>query len=298
MPATKARKPKAPAALPVRGYLLHITHYDPAWLARKDHEEPFGLDVGLAVIDAMADAGLNLLVIDPKDGVRYASHPELARPYTRPLEVLAKLRERATKRGIEVAIKLNFSQSALHQHNHWFRPHNDLFDQPEYWRLGFEVIDELLGVLQPPRFFHVGMDEDHARSYRQYVAAIKTLRDGLVARKLRPLIWNDSACTWPAAEIHKDKSLAAEREGSKDIIHVLWDYWSPDPSPPLRRLRDAGFDVWGAPGGKPELVSAMRDALLKVGGGGILLTQWCPCVPVNRGKMIEFIRTCGPLCGG
>ena len=42
-------------------------------------------------------------------------------------------------------MKLNFSQSALHQHNHWFRPYHDLFDSEEYWQKGFEVIDELLG---------------------------------------------------------------------------------------------------------------------------------------------------------
>ena len=58
--------------LPIRGYLLHITHYDPIWVANKDKEEPFDLEIGLRIIDAMADVGLNLLLIDPKDGVRYA----------------------------------------------------------------------------------------------------------------------------------------------------------------------------------------------------------------------------------
>ena len=46
-------------------------------------------------------------------------------------------------RGLEVAVKLNFSQSGLHQHNHWFRPHNLLFDRPEYWERAWRIVDEL-----------------------------------------------------------------------------------------------------------------------------------------------------------
>ncbi len=285
-----------PATLPVRGLLLHITHYDPQWNPNKEREAPFDLDVGLEALDAMAAAGLNLLLLDVKDGVRYRSHPELARHYSRDISILGALRERAAARGLEVAVKLNFSQSALHRHNDWFRPHNDLFDSPEYWRLAFEVIDELIAALRPARFFHIGMDEDHSRSYRQYVAAIRTLHDGLAARGLRTVIWNDSACHWPAAEIHRDKSLEAERAAPKDVVQVLWDYGDWDAAA-LARIRGAGFDLWGAPGGKPENVTAMRNRLRQVGGSGILLTRWRPCVAAQRQELLDFIAACGPLCG-
>lgn len=283
--------------LPIRGYLLHITHYDPIWVANKDNEEPFDLEIGLRIIDAMADVGLNLLLIDPKDGVRYATHPELARPYSQDIGILNRLSEHAAKRGIETAIKLNFAQSAQHQHNHWFRPHNKLFDSPEYWKLAFEIIDELLETVNPPRFFHIGMDEDHDRSYGQYVEAIHTLHDGLAARNLTTLIWNDSACHWPAAAIHRDKSLEAERKAPRDVIHVLWDYGDWD-SEALSRIRDQGLDLWGAPGGRPELVTHMRDSLLKIGGMGILLTHWIPCTSSRSGELFERIQSCGPVCSG
>lgn len=293
-----SRKTKSlPKVLPIRGYLLHITHYDPRWVINKDKEKPFNLELGLEAIDAMARAGLNLLVIDPKDGVRYKSHPELARSYSQDIGILKKLCARAARHGIEVAIKLNFAQSALHQHNHWFRPHNNLFDTKEYWKLAFEVIDELLKVVRPPRFFHVGMDEDHWRSYRQYAEAIKTLRDGLKKRKLRTLIWNDSACHWPAADIHREKSLFAEQRIPKDIVQVLWDYGDWDPKA-LKRIRAAGFDLWGAPGGESKFVKKMRDRLLSIGGSGILLTHWIQCVPSNRRAMLDLISKGGPICGG
>lgn len=288
---------KSKPMLPIRGYLLHITHYDPIWNANKDNEEPFDLSLGLRLIDAMAEAGLNLLIIDPKDGIRYRSHPELARPYSQEMNIIRTLADRAAAQGIEIAFKLNFSQSALHHHNHWFRPHNELFDSEEYWKLAFEVIDELLGVVRPLRFFHVGMDEDHDRSYRQYVTAIGTLHGGLKERNLRTLIWNDSACHWPQAEIHREKSLMAEREAPRGVTHVLWDYDDWDPGA-LQRIRDAGLDLWGAPGGKPEQVSNMRDRLLKIGGTGILLTHWIPCIPARSEELLGRVRVCGPVCGG
>ena len=175
----------AKRALPVRGYLLHITHYDPRWYEAKENEQPFDLDVGLAVVDAMAEAAMNLLVVDCADGVTYASHSELVRPYSVPMATFEALLARANERGIEVVPKLNFSQSGLHHHNDWFRPHNQLFDNDEYWRLAFEVIDELVEVASPPRFFHVGMDEDHWRSYDQYVAAIERLAQGTSASEPR-----------------------------------------------------------------------------------------------------------------
>ncbi len=284
-----------PSTLPVRGYLLHITHYDPAWLRDKEHEKPFDLQVGLEVIDAMAAAGLNLLLLDCKDGVRYASHPELVRPYSQPMDVVAALCDRARQRGIEMALKLNFSQSALHQHNHWFRPHHDLFDSEEYWQKGFEVIDELLGAVKPARFFHIGMDEDHSRSYTQYVRAIETLHTGLARRGLRTCIWNDSACGWPGAEIHKEKSLYAEERIPRDIVQVLWDYATVDRSG-LQRIRDRGFDLWGAPGTDPQRVQEMRAGLLACGGSGLLLTRWIPCRPENRDSLLAHIRAIGPLC--
>ena len=141
------------------------------------------------------------------------------------------------------------------------------------------------------------MDEDHDRSYGQYVDAIKTLHGELAARHLRTLMWNDSACHWPQAAIHRDKALEAERQVPKDVIHVLWDYGNWDPAA-LSRLRESGFDLWGAPGGKPELVRHMRDGLLKVGGMGILLTNWTPCVASRREELLTRISVCGPVCSG
>jgi len=41
-----------------------------------------------------------------------------------------------------------------------------------------------------------------------------------------------------------------------------------------------------------------RDALLRYGGTGILVTQWIPCRPKNRVRLLKAIRELGPLCAG
>jgi len=110
--------------LPIRGFQIHLTHYDHDWFQRKSQEIPFDLSIGLEIISAMADVGLNLLVIDCADAVEYTSHPELRRHYTQPMSVLSALAAHAHERGIETVPALNFGQSGYYHSNDWFRPHN------------------------------------------------------------------------------------------------------------------------------------------------------------------------------
>lgn len=289
-------KKKRTEMIPFRGLLIHLSHYDPVWNKRKSIEKPFDLELGLEIVDAMAKAGLNLLIIDCADGVKYKSHPELKRHYTVPMSYLEKIVRRAKSKGIDIIPKLNFSQSDGHKHNHWFRPHNELFDCKDYWKKAFEIIDELIRVCKPKRFFHVGMDEDHSRAYSQYSQAIIKLRNGLKKRNLRTVIWNDSsACTYPSAIIHAEKSLAAEKVIPRDIVQVVWNYGKTEPDV-IRRLIKRRFDVWAAPG--PSIGHAVdcKEIVLDCKGKGILLTRWIPCRPKNRKELLNLIKTVGPVC--
>ena len=60
-------------------------------MQRKAKEERFDLRTGLKVVDAMADVGMNLLVIDIEDGVVFKNHPELRRRYSVPMAQLETL---------------------------------------------------------------------------------------------------------------------------------------------------------------------------------------------------------------
>lgn len=284
------------SVIPVRGFLIHISHYDPEWCKVKSREKPFDLDLGLEIVDTMREVGLNLLIIDCADGVRYKSHPELTRKYTVPITHLEELANRAQEKGIEVVPKLNFSQSRYHQHNDWFRPHNKLFDNDEYWRIAFEIIDEIIQTCHPRRYFHIGMDEDHDRAHSQYIEAILRLRSGLKERGLRTIIWNDSSYGGRIL-VHAEKSLVAEKKIPKDIVQVLWDYSNVQPKI-IHRLVQEGFEVWGAPGPSAEKVLKWRQTILDYGGKGLLLTMWIPCSKSNRFKLLQFIRTAGSICKG
>jgi len=285
--------------LAVRGFLIHLTHYDPVWYRRKSRENPFDLEVALEVVDALAEEGFNLLVIDVADAVKYRSHPELARRYTVPMKQLEKLAAAARRKGLEVAPKLNFSRSSgVHHHNDWMLgPKEEWyhhFDDEAWWKKGFELI----GVCKPKRFLHVGMDEDHDRSYSQYIQTVKGLHAGLKKRKLRTLIWNDTGIEYDSGMIHAEKSLTAETAIPKDIVQVLWRY-DAVPAASIKRIAKLGFDLWGAPGPRSAAgAAAFREAVLRAGGKGLLMTMWIPCRPSNRRKLLDGIHRMGPVYRG
>ena len=279
--------------VPIRGYLLHLTHYSPGWWLRKQRERPIDLRLALEIIDALARAGFNMLIIDCEDGLRYKSHPELKRRYSIPQSALKKLLDYARKRHLELVPKLNFSNSIYHRHDYWLRPYNRLLDNEWYWKIAFELIDELIKIFRPRRFFHIGMDEDDTRTHAQYIKAILTLRRGLKKRGLRTIIWNDTALgrrrPW-----HTSKSLAAEKGLPKDIVQVVWDYEHARPSV-LKRILDEGFEAWVAPGQKTIQVLRWEKFVIKYGAKGLIMTAWKPCRPCNRSRMLNLIRMVGPV---
>jgi hypothetical protein len=140
------------------------------------------------------------------------------------------------------------------------------------------------------------MDEDHDRAHSQYIGAVLGLRHGLKERGLRAVVWNDSSHGGRAL-VHAEKSPAAESRILKDIVQVVWDYSGVQPEI-VSRLVQEGFDVWGAPGRTADKVLHWKQTVLEHGGKGLLLTMWIPCRPSNRSRLLQFIRTMGPICSG
>jgi len=286
----------------VRGYLLHLTHYDPGWYQRKARERSFDLDLALEIVDELAERRFNALLVGVSDGAQYASHPELAKHYSVPMSQLERLCSHARSRGLEVIPKLNFARSAINHHDEWLRAPGEEwhthFDDDTYWKTAFEVIDELISVCKPERFFHCGMDEDHERSYSQYVAAVETLQTGIKQRGLRPVFWSDSSLDYASGDIYREKSLLAERRIAPDGIRLLWNYWAV-PAAVMRKITRQGHELWGAPGwNSAEQVIAFRGALVAAGGTGLVMTRWAACRRSNRRELLEPIRRLGPLYTG
>jgi len=288
-----------PSALKVRGYLLHLSHYDPGWFRRKSREKPFELDLAMELVDAIATIGFNALVVGVSDGVIYRSHPEFQRRYSVPMEQLRQLCEHARARGLAIIPKINFSRSEINCHNHWMRAPDEKwfthFEDEYYWKTAFEVIDELREVCQPTQFFHVGMDEDHDRSYTQFVTATKTLQSGLEQRNLRMVCWSDSGLDYASGDIYREKSLQAESQISPTSVRMVWNYWA-TPAAVFQKIQQQGHELWGAPGWKTEeQLLAFKAALLQAGGTGMVMTRWIACRKRNRKELLSLIKRFGPL---
>ncbi len=280
------------------GFLMHISHYDPAWCDIKEKEEKFDLQTALCVVRAMSRQGMDLLVVDCEDGVEYKSHPELKRPYSVPMSDLRELAGFANSCNIDIVPKLNFAKSDRKRHDLWLEPNasrkNWLEDIEEYFKIADDIISELIQVCKPRQYFHIGMDEDHSRSSEQYADAIIRLRTIVSRHGLRTVIWNDSCENNKnsMAQVHAEKSIAAEKMLPKDIVHVLWQYSRVHPEC-VKRLTAEGFDVWAAPGHDKKHIMQWREALLENHGSGILMTNWIKCAAINKNSLIDVINLLG-----
>ena len=286
-------------SIPVRGYLIHLTHYDPNWYDRKKRERPFDLEIGREMVRALAKAGFNMLIIDLADAVEYRSLPELKRHYSVPMAHLKTLIACARDEGLEIVPKLNFSKSKQPRraHNYWFRPYNKLPDTREYWAKAFELIDEIISVCKPERFFFIGMDEDFQRTPAQYTAAVRSLHAGLAKRGLRTVMWNDTMTSSAGMFGCIQKTLAAEDGTDKDIVHVAWDYGPPRARTAgrIKDMVDKGLEVWIAPGRNPQQVKEWKQLALQIGCPGLVMTAWRPVTRWSREGFLNGIRTVGPI---
>lgn len=278
----------------IKALLLHMTHYDPSWNVRKESEVPFSLEAGLAILNKMKESGFNTVILDIEDGVIYKSHPELTRHYSVPMDKLKQFADSARELGIDFIPKLNFSRSGRNLHDKWLYPHwdelNFVSKRADYRKVVLEVMEEIINVCKPQNYFHIGMDEDHHRSLRQYVETITFFDNYLKNKGLQTVVWNDTAYENRdvIAQVHADKMKAAEPDLPNDITHIVWDYDLVHHGL-VQRLTDFGFEVWVAPGANLERIEKWNNVMKNEGGDGFLFTKWIKCSDENREILLNFI---------
>ena len=122
-------------------------------------------------ISKMAGQGMNMVVIDLGDAIKYESHPEIAVnnawTTTRLRSELKKIR----KMGLEPIPKLNFSAG----HDTWMGEYSRMVSTKEYYDVCSDLIVEICDLFDKPRFFHLGMDEETAshQSHQRHVVIRK-----------------------------------------------------------------------------------------------------------------------------
>lgn len=165
--------------------LLHLSHN--MWVEYSTPTSPFRgyrpyLQLSELVWDAarekMVKEGMNMVLIDLGDGVRYESHPEIgvnhAWSTSRLRDEVAKFR----KLGLEPIPKLNFAAG----HDTWLGKYSRMVSTDIYYGVCKELIAEVIELFDKPRFFHLGMDEENAQDQRFH---------DLVTVRQHDLWWHD-----------------------------------------------------------------------------------------------------------
>jgi len=103
-----------------------------------------------------AKIGVNVLVFDLGEGMRFPSHPELAvKGSWEPAKMKAEI-ARLKKLGIIAVPKLNFSSS----HDQWLGKWRPYLSTPEYFSVCRDIIADTAKVFDESPLFHLGYDEE------------------------------------------------------------------------------------------------------------------------------------------
>ena len=254
-----------------------------------------------AIVEHMAERGLNMAVIELAEGVMYDSHPEIA---VKGAWSVARLRgelARMRKLGIEPIPKLNFSA----MHDEWLGEYGRMVSTPEYYKVCEDLISEVCDIFDKPRFFHLGYDEEDVRCQDKHELVVLRLGDHwwhdflwfvkvVEKRGMRPWIWSD--WMWE----HHDEFL---NRMPRSVLQSNWYYDEGFDEQAFRwprikcylDLDKAGFDQiptgsnYVSPLNMGQTVTFARKTLSPERLKGFLATAWHRCLPENRGANLAVI---------
>lgn len=183
----------------------------------------FDEGLGREIIERMAKAGMNMVVFELGDGVKYKSHPEIAVEGAWSVKKLKQELDFCWDRGIEPIPSLNFSTA----HDIWLGEYSRKVSTREYYKVCSNLIEEVVDIFNGPRFFHLGMDEETASNQRFQLYAV--IRQGslwwedlnFLVRKVEEN--NVQAWVWSDVLWHKGKGEFAENM-PRSVIQSNWYY--------------------------------------------------------------------------
>jgi hypothetical protein len=302
------------------GYLLHLSYN--MWC---DREAPEWASSGHGVyrpylrcddgtwrdlVRRLAEAGVNLVVVDVGDGVRFASHPEIAVEGAWTPRRLRDELQRMRDLGIRPAPKLNFSTA----HDVWLGEVSRCVSTPAYYRVCRDLIAEAIDLFGGPDLFHLGMDEETAAHQRHYAYAVmrqhelwwhdlRLLVDAVEAGGSRAWVWSDYAWAHPdefyvnmpksvvqsnwyygaSFDVTEPRSAATPLEGGQAHLAYL-------------DLATAGYDQiptgsnWSDPANFEATVRFCAEHVPPASLLGFLQTPWHPTLPEAMAKHAAAIE--------
>jgi len=249
----------------------------------------------------MAEAGLNMVVLDLGEGVRYDSHPELAVNGSWSAKKLRRELDRMRAMGLEPIPKLNFSTT----HDAWLGEYARCVSTERYYAVCRDLIAEVVERFDRPRFFHLGMDEETAAHQRNFIYVmarqhdlwwhdLQILVDAVEKAGSRAWVWSD--VVWH----HHDEFL--ERMPTS-VVQSNWYYWLNFHKVRDHRvkayfeLEERGYDqvptgsIWHSPDNFGRLASYCLARLSPERCLGFLQTPWKPTLPEFEDSHLLAIAT-------
>lgn len=237
------------------------------------------------LVEEMPKNGINMVLIDLGEGIRYKSHPEIAVKGSWDIELLKSEIKKMKDLGLEVIPKLNFSTT----HDNWLGKYARSVSTDEYYSVCKDLIEEVIEIFDKPRFFHLGMDEEtyeHQRNMlyvviRQYDLwwyDFYFLVDEVEKRNIRAWIWSDYLWT------HKEEFF---KKMPKTVIQSNW-YYGREFSTNIEyvkaylELNEKGYDQiptgsnWSCEENFPLTVEFCKKYISEEHLLGFLQTSWRP----------------------
>ncbi len=193
--------------LKIRGYLPDLQLSEPLW---ND------------ALNKMAAAGMNMVVIDLGDAIKYKSHPEIAVNNAWSTERLRNELAKCRKLGLKPIPKMNFSTC----HDTWLGEYSRMVSTQKYYDVCSDLIAEVIELFDKPRFFHLGYDEETAENQEYYKYVVVRQHDlwwhdfnffvkEVEKNGARPWIWSDYL--WH----HSEEFL---KKMPKSVVQSNWYY--------------------------------------------------------------------------
>ena len=268
----------------------------------QEHRQ-FDANLWHELVPALANAGVDTLLFDVADGIRWRRHPELSLPEAWSAEELKRELDFCRSHGMKVLPKLNFSSS----HDAWLREYSRMLSTKIYYDLCAELIAELIEIFDGPDYFHIGMDEENDAMQETYLHS--TVRRGelwwhdfhFILDKIRaggatPWMWSDKL--WHCGLDEFSANVP------KDVIQSNW-YYSGDFAPSseeyrkmldgFTQLETAGYlqvpagSNWMNFDNYPSLVAYCREKISPERLVGFINAPWYSITPEHSPHLEEAV---------
>ena len=246
----------------------------------------------------MANARMNMVVIDLGDGIEYKSHPEISVKNAWSSDRLQSELARLRKLGLEPIPKLNFSTC----HDVWLGPYARQVSTPIYYKVCEDLIEEVIRLFDKPRLFHLGYDEETAehqkgnayvviRQHELWWHDFEFFVKQVEQRGVRPWIWSDYV--WN----HSEEFF---KRMPKSILQSNWYYGlnfedTNDYVQWYEKLDQHGYDQvptcsnYSSPKNIDLTLECCRKKISPTRLKGILQASWLPTWKKFRHRHIEAI---------